>query len=58
VTKAKRAMTTAMRLAGKEEGEDGKAMVLATSMVGKRMVMVTKRVMATKTRKAGKEEGN
>jgi hypothetical protein len=51
-------MTTAMRVAGKEEGKGGKAMAMTTRVVGKQMATVTKRVMAAKTREAGEKEGN
>ncbi len=48
----------AMRVVGKEEGKDAKAMAMATRVAGKRTVVSTKRGMATKTREAGEEEGN
>jgi hypothetical protein len=51
--RAARAMMTAMRVVGKEEGKGGKAKRLA----GERMSTQTKIAMATKTREAGKEEG-
>jgi hypothetical protein len=37
-------MVTAMRVAGKKEGEGSKAMVLATRVAGKQTVMATKSV--------------
>jgi hypothetical protein len=46
----------AMRGAGKEEGKGGKAMAMATRMVGKRMATATKRAMAMSTRVAGKQQ--
>ncbi len=47
-----RAMTTAMRVAGKEEGKGkgGKAMAMVTRVAGERTATLTKRAMATKTR--------
>jgi hypothetical protein len=50
-------MSMAMKVAGKEEGEGGKAMAMATRLVGERMVTAIKRAMATKMREAGEEEG-
>ncbi len=51
-----REMAKFMRVAGDEEGEDGKAMVMATRMAGKWTVMASKRVMATAMRVAGKRQ--
>ncbi len=59
-------MAMAMRVAGDEEGKGGKAMSMATRIVGKWTVTATKRVMATKkatatamaTRVVGNKEGN
>jgi hypothetical protein len=51
-------MSTAMRVAGKEEGEGRKAMAIATKVAGKWTAMATKKAMATKTREAGEEKGN
>jgi hypothetical protein len=51
-------MVTAMRVAGDEEGEGGKAMATATRVAGERTATATKRAMATKTWEAGEEEGN
>ncbi len=48
-----RATAKVMRVAGDEEGEDGKAMVMATRMAGKWTVMARKRAMAMATRVAG-----
>jgi hypothetical protein len=48
----------ATRLAGIEEGEGGKAMVMATRVVGKRTATATTRGMVTKTKEAGEEEGD
>jgi hypothetical protein len=45
-----RAIATVMRVVRKEEGEGGKAMVMATRVAGERTAM------ATKIREAGKEE--
>ncbi len=53
-----RAMVMAMLVAGDEEGKGGKAMAMATRVVGKRTAMATRRVMGTVTREADKEEGN
>ncbi len=47
-----------MRVTSNEEGEGGKAMVMATKVAGKRLVVATKRVMAMKMRGVGEEEGN
>jgi hypothetical protein len=47
-----------MRVAGKEEGKGGKAVALATRVVGERMLTVKKRAMAMKTREVGREEEN
>jgi hypothetical protein len=44
--KAARAIAKVMRVAGDEEGEDGKAMVMATRMAGKWTVTARKRAMA------------
>jgi hypothetical protein len=46
-------MMTAMRVAGKEEGEGGKATIVA----GELTATLRKSAMAMKTREAGKEEG-
>ncbi len=48
-----RAMPKVMRVAGDEEGEDGKVMVMATRMAGKWTVMARKRAMAMARRVAG-----
>ncbi len=56
--RAARAITMAMRVAGEEEGKGGKAMALATRVVGKWTATATKRAMTTKTREVGKKEGN
>ncbi len=53
--RAARAMVKVMRVAGDEEGEDGKAMVMATRMAGKWTVMARKRAMVMATRMAGKQ---
>ncbi len=50
-------MAMAMRVAGDEEGEGGKAMAMATRVAGERMAKLTKIAMATRTRKVGNEEG-
>jgi hypothetical protein len=47
----------AMRVAGVEEGKCGKAMVIATRVVGEGTVRTITRAMVTKTKEAG-EEGN
>jgi hypothetical protein len=46
-------MIMAMRMAGEEDGEGGKAMALATRVAGKWTAMAMKRTMVTKTREAG-----
>jgi hypothetical protein len=51
-------MTMGMRVVGEEEGKGGKAMTLATMVVGERTAMATKRAMVIKMREAGEEEGN
>jgi hypothetical protein len=48
----------AMRMAGIKEGEGGKAMVIATRVVGEGMATMTTRAMVTKTKEAGEEERN
>ncbi len=45
--RAARSMTMAMRVAGKDDGEGGKAMATVTRVVGERIGMATKRAMAT-----------
>jgi hypothetical protein len=55
--RAERANSMAMRVAGIEEGEGGKAMVIATRVAGKGMVTMMTRAIVTKTKEAG-EEGN
>jgi hypothetical protein len=42
---------------GKEEGKGGKAIALATGVMGEQTATATRRAMATKTREVGKEEG-
>ncbi len=42
-------MVMAVRVAGNKEGKGGKAMAIATRMVGKWTAMVTKRAMAMAT---------
>jgi hypothetical protein len=53
--RAARAIATAMRVAGKEEGKVGKAMAIATRNAGKWTVTATKRAMLTATRMAGEQ---
>ncbi len=48
-------MVKVMRVAGDEEGEDGKAMAMVTRMAGKWTVTARKRAMAMLTRVAGKQ---
>ncbi len=50
-----RAMAKVMRVAGDEEGEDGKAMAMATRIAGEWTVTAKKRAMAMETRVAGKQ---
>jgi hypothetical protein len=52
--RAARAMVKVMRVAGDEEGEDGKAMAMATRMAGEWTVTARRRAMALTTRVAGK----
>jgi hypothetical protein len=56
--RAARAMETTMRVAGDEEGKDGKTMERVTRVAGKQTVAATKRAMATKTRLGGTGGGN
>jgi hypothetical protein len=51
-------MAMAKRVVGDKEGKVGKAMAMATRMVGERTAMAMKRAMSMATREAGKEEGN
>jgi hypothetical protein len=44
-----------MRVAGDEEGDDGKVMAMATRMAGKWTVMARKRAMTMVTRVAGEQ---
>ncbi len=53
--RAVRAMTKVMRVAGDEEGEGSKAMVMATRMAGKWTATATKRAMTMARRVAGKQ---
>jgi hypothetical protein len=55
---AARANATAMRVAGIKEGKGGKAMAMATRVVGKQTATMTTRAMVTKTKEACEEEGN
>ncbi len=50
-----RAMVKVLRVAGDEEGEDGKAMAMATRMAGKWTVTARKRAMAMATRVTSKQ---
>jgi hypothetical protein len=52
--RAARAMATGMRVAGNEEGEGDKAMVMATRIAGEWTATATKRAMVMATRVAGK----
>jgi hypothetical protein len=59
VTKRKKArvamaMVKVMRVVDDEEGENGKAMAMATRMAGKWTVTARKRAMAMATKAAGK----
>jgi hypothetical protein len=51
-------MVMAMRVVGDNEGKGGKAMAMATRMVGKGTAVAMKRTMLAATREAGKEEMN
>ncbi len=53
--RAARAMVKVMRVADDEEGEDGKAMAMATRMAGEWTVMARKRVVATARRVVGEQ---
>jgi hypothetical protein len=48
----------AMRVAGVKEGKCGKAMAMATRVVGEWMTTATTRAMVMKTKEVGEEEGN
>ncbi len=48
-------MLKVMRVVGDEEGEDGKAMVMAARMAGEGTVTARKRVMVVATRVVGKQ---
>ncbi len=48
----------AMRVAGIKEGECGKAMAMATRVMGKWTATATTRAMLTKLKQAGEEEEN
>ncbi len=48
------AMVKVMRVVDDEEGENGKAMAMATRMAGKWTVTARKRAMAMATKAAGK----
>ncbi len=52
--RAARVMAMAMRVADDEEGEGGKAMVMATRIAGEWTARATKRAMAMATRVASK----
>ncbi len=54
-TRRARAMATAVRVAGYEEGKGGKAMVMATRITNKWTATATKKAMATATRVAGEQ---
>ncbi len=56
--RAVREIATAMKAVGVKEGEGGKAMAMATRVVGEWTAMAKTRVMVTKTKEAGEEEGN
>ncbi len=47
--RAARAVEVTMRVVGDKEGKGGKAMAMATSVVGERTAMATKWAMVTKT---------
>ncbi len=53
--RAARVMVKVVRVAGDEEGDDGKAFEMVTRMVGKWTVTARKRVMVTATRVAGEQ---
>ncbi len=48
----------AMRVVGVKEGEGGKAMAMATRVVGEQPTTMTMRAMVTKTKEVGEKEGN
>ncbi len=58
--RAARAMVLAIRVAvvGYKEGKGGKALAMATRVVGKRTATAKTRALVTATREAGKKEGN
>jgi hypothetical protein len=47
-------MATAMRVVDNKEGENGKAMAMATRVAGDRTATATRRAMVTAMREAGK----
>jgi hypothetical protein len=49
-------MVKVMRVTDDEEGEDGKALAMATRMAGEWTVTARKRAMAAATRVAGKRQ--
>ncbi len=53
-----RAVETTMRVVGNKESKGGKAMAMATRVVGEQTAMATKRAMAMKTRLEGAGGGN
>jgi hypothetical protein len=54
--RAARAIATTIRVAGDKEGEVGRAMAMATRMVGEWTATATKWAVATATRVAGKRQ--
>jgi hypothetical protein len=55
--KAARVNTTAMRVAGVEEGKGSKSMAVATRLVGKWMVTSITMTMVTKMKEESEERG-
>ncbi len=53
--RAARAMATAMRVAGDNEGKGNKAMVMGTRIAGEWTATATKRAMVMMTRVAGEQ---
>ncbi len=51
-------MALAIRVAGEEEGEGGRAMGMVIKVVGEWTATAMKRVTVTKMKEVGKEEGN
>ncbi len=51
-------MAMVMRVAGDKKGKGGRAMAMATRVVGERMAMTTKRAMVMGMKEVGEEQEN